>query len=83
MNYKSEKILIIGEAWRSRPDTPQLAAGRVHYKLVRLYYAYSNLKYFAIVRIVDFAPLYEIRWIYFYFGYQDVMCDFARLWMCG
>jgi hypothetical protein len=31
MNDKSEKILIIGEAQRSRPDTPQLAAGRVHY----------------------------------------------------
>jgi hypothetical protein len=31
MNYKSEKILIIGEAQRSRPDTPQLAAGRVHF----------------------------------------------------
>jgi len=32
MNYKSEKIHIIGEAQRSRPVTLQLAAGRFHSK---------------------------------------------------
>jgi hypothetical protein len=30
MNYESEKIRIIGEVQRSRLDTPQLVAGRVH-----------------------------------------------------
>ena len=71
-----------GTAW-SQYSSQDKSEESSNYKLVRLYYAYSNLKYFAIVRIVDFAPLYEIRWIYFSFGYQDVMCDFARLWMCG
>jgi hypothetical protein len=30
MNYKSEKILIIGKVQRSRRNTSQLAAGGVH-----------------------------------------------------